>query len=69
MIAEKSPSTALQEPVRSVAAVGADIIRPRNQLDFRLCDVTAEKFAIAALREPVNSVTAVGADIMSRETW
>ena len=35
--------TALQEPVRSVTAVGADIIRPRNQLDFRLCDVTAEK--------------------------
>lgn len=35
--------TALQEPVRSVAAVGADIIRPRNQHSPRLCDVTAEK--------------------------
>jgi hypothetical protein len=39
MIAEKSPMTALQEPVRSVAAVGADIIRPRNQHSPRLCDV------------------------------
>lgn len=37
--AEKLPSTALQEPIRSVAAVGADIIRPRNQHSPRLCDV------------------------------
>ena len=36
---KKFAIAALQEPVRSVAAVGADIIRPRNQLSPRLCDV------------------------------
>ncbi len=61
---KKFAIAALQEPVRSVTAVGADIIRPRYTHRLDCGDMTAEKSAGAALQEPVRSVTAVGSDII-----